>query len=76
VKVVKVTWLDIISVSEWKEPEELEEILPLEVVSVGFLINDNMDDDVIRITSMIGFEARMSMSQIFPKGCILKIEEV
>jgi len=71
---VKIEWLDSLTQSPWTDLEEAQALEPVTVFSIGYLICKA--NNAVTIVGMIGLEDCVSMIQVIPKGCILKIEEV
>ena len=70
-KVVEIRWLDSLTQSPWTDLDETKQLLPVTVISVGYLVYET--ETAITIAGMIGLENCMSMIQVIPKGCILTI---
>jgi hypothetical protein len=55
----------------------MEQVLnyePAEITSYGRLVHE--DNKIVIVAGMVGLDDCISMFQVIPKGCILKIEEV
>ena len=69
-KLVAVKWEDIVVQNGWADLEELKDLLPHEVTSIGFVIYQ--DDD--RIILVHGLSATQgNPASVIPMGCVLSI---
>jgi hypothetical protein len=73
-KIVKITLVDILTESPWKTMEQVLNYEPAEITSYGRLVHE--DNKIVIVAGMVGLDDCISMFQVIPKGCILKIEEV
>jgi len=78
IKLVLVEWLDILSCDEaWMDLEEVEELEPLPVFTIGKMISDGKD--VVIVASSWGKEADESFLgniNCIPRGVIKSIREI
>lgn len=76
-QMIKVKWIDIVSVSDWVKPLAIQRLGPMECTSVGFVVNS--DDEVLRMCSTIGLtmdpdSPLLNDSMIIPRSVIRSIE--
>jgi len=72
-KIVKVKWVDPTSIQGWLCPEDVEKQQAKVFTSVGFLFEDSADR--VYIVQTWG-KVALDGGFIFPKGCVLTIDEV
>ena len=73
---MRVSWIDIISESAWKKPDDLEE--PPVIKTVGYFIGVktyHMHECLI-IAGSFGMDGEISNADIIPTGCIISIESL
>jgi len=68
-----VRWKDILHNSAWLSLEKAEQVMPMNCISIGFLISQ--DDKNLRLCSCISQDGDRD-AIVIPKGCIDKIEQI
>lgn len=73
-RLVEVSWLDISSHHGWYEMEELDDLQPIPITSVGYYLGE--ENGVLRIAMGFGKDSyanRLKEVVVFPKGCVISV---
>ena len=75
-RLVRVDWLDALSVSQkgWKDRADVEALGPIECVSVGFVLKETKDK--ITLAASITADNAVDGDICIPKSWISKIQEL
>ena len=76
-QMIRVKWMDILSISSWEKALALQDISPMECTSLGFVIN--IDKEVLRMCATIGLtmdpnSPLLNDSMVIPRSVIRSIE--
>ncbi len=76
-QMIRVKWIDIVSVSDWVKPLAIQRLGPMACTSLGFVIN--IDEEVLRMCATIGLTSDpnsplLNDSMVIPRSVIQSIE--